>query len=43
MRDSFGNSTRSLTFHKRVLSHATFVEGMVDTRFVERTFLESTA
>jgi acetyl-CoA carboxylase biotin carboxylase subunit len=26
-------------FHLRVLSHATFVEGMVDTKFVERTFL----
>jgi len=26
-------------FHKRVLSHATFVDGMVDTKFVERTFL----
>jgi acetyl-CoA carboxylase biotin carboxylase subunit len=26
-------------FHKRVLSHATFAEGMVDTKFVERTFL----
>src|SRR5688572_28015142 len=30
-------------FHKRVLSHATFVEGMVDTKFVERTFLEGSA
>jgi acetyl-CoA carboxylase biotin carboxylase subunit len=26
-------------FHLRVLSHATFVEGMVDTKFVERTLL----
>ena len=26
-------------FHKLVLSHATFAEGMVDTKFVERTFL----
>jgi acetyl-CoA carboxylase biotin carboxylase subunit len=26
-------------FHKRVLSHATFVEGLVDTGFVERTLL----
>ena len=26
-------------FHQRILSHATFVEGMVDTKFVERTFL----
>ena len=26
-------------FHKRVLSHVTFAEGMVDTKFVERTFL----
>jgi acetyl-CoA carboxylase, biotin carboxylase subunit len=26
-------------FHKKVLSHATFVEGNVDTKFVERTFL----
>lgn len=25
-------------FHKQVLSHATFAEGMVDTGFVERTF-----
>jgi acetyl-CoA carboxylase, biotin carboxylase subunit len=30
-------------FHKRVLSQATFVEGMVDTKFVERTFLEGSA
>jgi acetyl-CoA carboxylase biotin carboxylase subunit len=30
-------------FHQRILSHATFVEGMVDTKFVERTLLpEST-
>jgi acetyl-CoA carboxylase biotin carboxylase subunit len=26
-------------FHLRVLSHATFAEGMVDTKFVERTLL----
>ena len=26
-------------FHKRVLSHVTFAEGLVDTKFVERTFL----
>jgi acetyl-CoA carboxylase biotin carboxylase subunit len=26
-------------FHKQVLSHATFAEGLVDTGFVERTFL----
>lgn len=26
-------------FHKKVLSHATFAEGLVDTGFVERTFL----
>jgi acetyl-CoA carboxylase biotin carboxylase subunit len=26
-------------FHKRVLSHATFVDGLVDTKFVERTLL----
>jgi acetyl-CoA carboxylase biotin carboxylase subunit len=26
-------------FHQRILSHATFVEGMVDTKFVERTLL----
>ena len=30
-------------FHQRVLSHATFAEGLVDTGFVERTLLsEST-
>jgi acetyl-CoA carboxylase biotin carboxylase subunit len=26
-------------FHKKVLSHATFAEGLIDTGFVERTFL----
>jgi acetyl-CoA carboxylase biotin carboxylase subunit len=26
-------------FHKKVLTHATFAEGLVDTGFVERTFL----
>jgi acetyl-CoA carboxylase biotin carboxylase subunit len=26
-------------FHKRILSHSTFVEGLVDTRFVERVLL----
>ena len=26
-------------FHHRVLSHATFAEGLVDTSFVERTLL----
>jgi acetyl-CoA carboxylase, biotin carboxylase subunit len=30
-------------FHKRILSHATFVEGMVDTKFVERTLLPESA
>ncbi|HEY2412694.1 MAG TPA: acetyl-CoA carboxylase biotin carboxylase subunit [Pirellulaceae bacterium] len=30
-------------FHLRVLSHATFVDGMVDTKFVERTFLAETS
>jgi acetyl-CoA carboxylase biotin carboxylase subunit len=28
-------------FHKKVLSHATFAEGLIDTGFVERTFLQS--
>jgi acetyl-CoA carboxylase biotin carboxylase subunit len=27
-------------FHKKVLSHTTFAEGLVDTGFVERTFLQ---
>jgi acetyl-CoA carboxylase biotin carboxylase subunit len=26
-------------FHKRVLTHSVFVEGLVDTGFVERTLL----
>jgi len=26
-------------FHKRILSHSAFVEGLVDTRFVERVLL----
>ena len=30
-------------FHQRILSHATFVEGMVDTKFVERTLLADSA
>jgi acetyl-CoA carboxylase biotin carboxylase subunit len=30
-------------FHQRILSHATFVEGMVDTKFVERTLLADNA
>jgi len=30
-------------FHKKVLSHATFAEGLVDTGFVERTFLNPEA
>jgi acetyl-CoA carboxylase, biotin carboxylase subunit len=30
-------------FHKRVLSHATFAEGLVDTKFVERELLAETA
>lgn len=29
----------TVPFHKKVLSHATFAEGLVDTGFVERTFL----
>jgi acetyl-CoA carboxylase biotin carboxylase subunit len=29
-------------FHQRILSHVTFVEGLVDTKFVERTFLAET-
>jgi acetyl-CoA carboxylase biotin carboxylase subunit len=28
-------------FHKRVLSHNTFIDGMVDTGFVERELLSS--
>lgn len=30
-------------FHKKVLSHATFADGLVDTGFVERTFLQPEA
>ena len=30
-------------FHKRVLSHATFAEGLVDTKFAEREFLAENA
>ena len=29
----------TIPFHKKLLSHATFVEGMVDTKFVERELL----
>jgi acetyl-CoA carboxylase biotin carboxylase subunit len=29
----------TVPFHKRILSHSTFVEGLVDTRFVERVLL----
>jgi acetyl-CoA carboxylase biotin carboxylase subunit len=29
----------TVPFHKRVLSHTTFVEGLVDTGFVERELL----
>jgi acetyl-CoA carboxylase biotin carboxylase subunit len=29
-------------FHKRVLSHATFADGLVDTKFVERELLAET-
>ena len=30
-------------FHQRILSHATFVEGLVDTKFVERVLLADSA
>jgi acetyl-CoA carboxylase biotin carboxylase subunit len=30
-------------FQQRILSHATFVEGLVDTKFVERTLLAGAA
>jgi acetyl-CoA carboxylase, biotin carboxylase subunit len=29
----------TVEFHKQVLQHSVFVEGWVDTKFVERTFL----
>lgn len=29
----------TVPFHKRILSHSTFVEGLMDTRFVERVLL----
>jgi acetyl-CoA carboxylase biotin carboxylase subunit len=30
-------------FHQRILSHATFAEGLVDTKFVERELLAGAA
>ena len=31
----------TIPFHKKVLTHSAFMEGRIDTTFVERTFMNS--